>query len=38
MIRSSEPVPEVLVRFPDWVVYVGGGPPAWDAYAPYIHH
>ena len=29
---------EVLARFPDRVVYVGGGPPVWDVYAPYIRH
>ncbi|GLK77384.1 hypothetical protein GCM10008171_26380 [Methylopila jiangsuensis] len=29
---------DVLARFPDRVVYVGGGPVAWGAYAPYIRH
>src|SRR4029453_10662604 len=38
MIRSSEPPQEVLARFPDRVVYVGGGPAGGDAYAPYTRH
>ncbi len=29
---------DVLNRFPDRVVYVGGGPTAWGVYAPYIRH
>ena len=29
---------EVLARFPDRVVFIGGGPPVWDTYAPYIRH
>jgi dihydromethanopterin reductase len=36
-IRSSESPQEVLSRFPDRVVYVGGGPPVWADYAPFIH-
>jgi dihydromethanopterin reductase len=28
----------VLARFPDRVVFIGGGPPVWDTYAPYIRH
>jgi len=38
MIRSSESPEDVLSRFPDRVVYVGGGPAVWDAYAPFIRH
>ena len=37
-IRSSEQPEEVLARFPDRVVFVGGGPPVWSAYARYIRH
>ena len=37
-IRSSEPPEKVLGRFPERVVYVGGGPPVWAAYAPFIAH
>jgi dihydromethanopterin reductase len=29
---------EVLATFPDRVVYVGGGPAVWEAYAPFIRH
>lgn len=37
-IRSGESPEEVLARFPDRVVYIGGGPPVWAAYAPYVRH
>ena len=37
-IRSWEVPADVLARFPDRVVYVGGGPPVWDAYAGFIRH
>jgi dihydromethanopterin reductase len=37
-IRSSEQPEEVLARFPDRVVFVGGGPPVWSAYARYVRH
>ena len=37
-IRSSDKPQEVLSRFPDRVVFVGGGPAVWDAYAPLIRH
>jgi hypothetical protein len=29
---------EVLAWFPDRVIFVGGGPPVWKAYAPFIRH
>ena len=29
---------EVLARFPDRIVFVGGGPAVWAAYAPFIQH
>jgi dihydromethanopterin reductase len=37
-VRSSTPPAEALARFPDRVVYVGGGPAVWTAYAPFIRH
>lgn len=35
-IRSAEAPAEVLARFPDRVVFIGGGPPVYEAYAPFI--
>jgi dihydromethanopterin reductase len=37
-IRSSMPPADVLARFPNRVVYVGGGPPIWTVYARFIQH
>lgn len=37
-IRSIMAPKDVLARFPDRVIYVGGGPAVWTAYAPYIQH
>lgn len=37
-IRSKDDPQEVLARFPDRVVYVGGGPSVWDVYAKYVRH
>ena len=37
-IRSTHDPEEVLARFPGRVVFVGGGPPVWDVYAPFIRH
>ena len=37
-IRSSEQPQAVLDRFSGRVVFVGGGPAVWDAYAPFIRH
>ena len=37
-IRSSMDPRAVLSRFPGRVVYVGGGPVVWSAYARYIRH
>jgi dihydromethanopterin reductase len=37
-IRSDNDPAEVLAQFPDRVIYVGGGPPVWTAYAPFIQH
>lgn len=38
VIRSGDAPEEVFSRFPGRVIYVGGGPPVWDVYAPYIRH
>lgn len=37
-IRSSMPPAAVLARYQERVVYVGGGPAAWAAYARLIEH
>ena len=37
-IRSNNLPAEVLAWFPNRVVYVGGGPPVWQTYAPFIQH
>lgn len=37
-IRSTDHPVEVLAALPGRVVYVGGGPPVWEAYAPLIRH
>jgi dihydromethanopterin reductase len=37
-IRSSMTPKEVLARFQERVVFVGGGIAVWDAYAPLIDH
>ncbi len=38
IIRSTDEPQSVLARFPDRVVFVGGGPPVWKAYARYVQH
>ena len=35
-IRSSEQPADVVARFPDRVIYIGGGPPVWTE--PVIDH
>lgn len=37
-IRSSEQPAEVLARYPHRVVFIGGGPVVYEAYAPFIRH
>jgi dihydromethanopterin reductase len=37
-IRSSTHPPAALERFPGRVVYIGGGPAVWAAYAAFIRH
>ncbi len=38
MIRSSQTPQEALAPFADRVVYIGGGPSVYAAYAPLIRH
>ena len=38
VIRSATPPEEALAAYPDRVVFIGGGPPVWTAYAPFIRH
>ena len=35
-IRSTEQPADVIARYPDRVIYIGGEPPVWIAYAPFI--
>jgi dihydromethanopterin reductase len=37
-LRSSMAPADVLARFADRVVFIGGGPAVWAVYAPYIRH
>jgi len=37
-IRSDMDPEAVLAQFPNRVVFVGGGPPVWATYAPFIRH
>jgi dihydromethanopterin reductase len=37
-IRSSMDPAEVLSRYPGRVVFIGGGPPVWTAYAGFVQH
>jgi dihydromethanopterin reductase len=37
-IRSSEPPESVIARYSQRIVYVGGGPPVWAAYAQLVQH
>ena len=38
VIRSSERPEDVLAGYDGRVVFIGGGPPVWDAYARFIRH
>lgn len=38
IIRSSMRPQDVIARFPGRIVFIGGGPAVWDAYAPFIEH
>jgi dihydromethanopterin reductase len=37
-IHASDRPEEVLARFPCRVVFIGGGPTVYAAYAPFIRH
>jgi dihydromethanopterin reductase len=37
-IRSGMDPAQVLAQFPHRVVYIGGGPSVWTAYAPFVEH
>ena len=37
-IHASDRPEDVLARFPSRVVFIGGGPLVYAAYAPFIHH
>ena len=37
-IRSRDRPEDVLAHFTGRVIFVGGGPPVWKAYASYIRH
>ncbi len=38
VVRSGDDPKAVLDRFSGRVVFVGGGPPVWTAYAPFVNH
>jgi dihydromethanopterin reductase len=38
VIRSGDRPEDVIARYPGRVVFIGGGPPVWDVYAPFIRH
>jgi dihydromethanopterin reductase len=38
VIRSADRPEDVIARYPGRVVFIGGGPPVWDVYAPFIRH
>lgn len=38
VIRSGDDPQSMIDRFPGRVIYIGGGPAVWDAYAPFIRH
>jgi dihydromethanopterin reductase len=38
VIRSGERPEDVVSRYSGRVIFIGGGPPVWDAYARFITH
>lgn len=38
VIRSHMAPQDVIGRFPGRVIFIGGGPPIWAVYAPFIRH
>ena len=37
-LRSGDAPQAMIDRFPGRVIFIGGGPPVWDVYAPFIRH
>ncbi|HMF06768.1 MAG TPA: dihydrofolate reductase [Methylocella sp.] len=37
-IRSTDEPEKILARYSDRVVFIGGGPPVWKAYASFVSH
>ena len=37
-IRSTMNPQDVIARFPGRVIFIGGGPPVWSVYAPFIEN
>lgn len=37
-LRSHMDPHATIARFPGRIVFIGGGPPVWDVYAPLIRH
>lgn len=37
-LRSFMDPHETIARFGDRIIFIGGGPPVWDVYAPLIQH
>jgi dihydromethanopterin reductase len=37
-LRSSIAPKDAIARFPGRVIFIGGGPPVWSVYAPFIRH
>ncbi len=37
-VRSADEPEKVLERYKDRVVFIGGGPPVWKAYAHFVTH
>jgi dihydromethanopterin reductase len=38
VLRSGMDPQATLQRFPGRIVFIGGGPPVWDAYAHFVSH
>ena len=38
VLRRGEKPQDVIARYPGRVIFIGGGPPVWDVYAPFIRH
>lgn len=37
-LRSHMDPHETIARYANRVIFIGGGPPVWDVYAPFIQH